>query len=921
MTERTERESVSPTTFPLLLNTKIYRPPVSADLESRADLIARLEGNQHRALTLISAPTGYGKSTLASMWLDASEAPGCWVSLDEGDDDPRTFLAYMVAAIHSAFPDVPLDVQTFLETSLFPPPATVARTLLNDLARIPHRFLLAVDDLHVIRSQVIYSMLAELLRHPSPKLHLVLISRRDPPLPLPFLRAHHQLTEIRTADLRFSSADTAGLLTKMLHREIDEATAAAWAEQTEGWVTALSLAAIYLRQHAHSDLAPDDGAVDSHYLQEYLLAEVINHLDPILREWLLAIAWLDRFCPALCSAVYQVDAPAAQAEQAGQEFIQQLERENLFVIRLDNEKRWFRLHHLFRKLLRSWGRNLYQPDEIAAFHHRAGAWFAHQEFPDEAIRYLVLAGDIAGAEQVVMQHRYALMNSERWHVLERWLHYFPDSALDHSALLATTAAILAQRGRNFQVLKPALQKAEQLLANLTPNSTMKDILFGELSVIMSTLAIAAGNVEALTSNARRGLQLLPANALDLRAIAWGALAAGMQMSGQSSSGYQLLREKISEPEWGESIQAKLMSYLCMICVLQGDLTVALEWADRVQNIGERLNLPESLCQARYFIGVIHYLRGESDAAEPHLSAVVESEATSSPTYLAMGAMVLTLIRNERGDVEHADAIIDRLTTYFRQGSDSAALALLKAFRVELALRRGSLDAARRQQVGVEFEGRSPIWFFYIPQLTPVKLLLAEGTPEALAAAHTTLDEFEQQMSLVNRNLVRIEALALLALVYDAQGDMAAADARLTTALVLAQEAGIIRSFVDLGPPMADLLRRQCDRDDTKSEATAAFVTQILAAFPTATVIQPEQALPSGHGDQTASVATLPPEPLTARELEILQQLTTDRTPAEIAARNVVSVSTVRSQIKSIYRKLDVNSRMEAVNRSRDLNIL
>jgi LuxR family maltose regulon positive regulatory protein len=486
-------------------------------------------------------------------------------------------------------------------------------------------------------------------------------------------------------------------------------------------------------------------------------------------------------------------------------------------------------------------------------------------------------------------------------------------------LLATTVTISAQRGRNLQVLKPALQTAEQLLANLPPNSALKDQLLGELSVMKSVLAIAAGNVEAVTSNAQRGLQLLPADALDLRAIAWGTLAASMQMSGQSASGYQLLREKISEPEWGESIQAKLMSYLCMICVLQGDLTVGLEWADRVQNIGERLNLPESLYQARYFIGMIHYLRGESDAAEPHLSALVENEATSSPTYLAMGAMVLTLIRNERGDVEHADAIMDRLTTYFRQGSDSAALALLKAFRVELALRRGNLGAARRQQVGVEFEGRPPIWFFYIPQLTPVKLLLAEGTPEALVAAHATLDDFEQRMRLVNRNLARIEALALLALVCEAQGDAARADASLTTALALAQDAGLIRPFVDLGPPMAGLLVQLQRQRRTSPTPDSSYVARILAAFPPPGSAGPQvEPLPDDAKPLPVPQPML--EPLTQRESQILELLATELSPDEIGRRLFISTSTVRSHIRNIYAKLDVHTRFEAVHRARELGL-
>lgn len=921
MTERPEQESVSPTTFPLLLKTKLYRPPVSADLESRADLIARLEGNQRRALTLISAPTGYGKSTLASMWLDASETPGCWVSLDEGDDDPRTFLAYVVAAIQSVFPDVPLDVQTFLETSLFPPPATVARTLLNDLARIPHRILLAVDDLHIIRSQAVYSILAELLRHPSPKLHLVLISRRDPPLPLPFLRAHRQLTEIRTVDLRFSSADTAGLLTKMLHRDIDEATAAAWTERTEGWVTALSLAAISLRQRAQSEVELDDGPVDSHYLQEYLLAEVMNRLDPSLKEWLLAIAWLDRFCPALCFAVYQEDSAAAQAAQAGEEFVRRLQHENLFVIPLDNENRWFRLHHLFRKLLRTWGQNHYQADEIAAIHRRAGTWFALHDLPDEAIRYLVLAGDIAQAEQLVRQHRYALMNSEQWPRLERWLSYFPDDVLESSAMLMSTASVLCMHTGKFQGMGNSAQKAEQLLATLAPESSDYNPVLGEVSVVAGLVAIATGDVAVVVTSAQRALQLLPADALLLRSDAYGEIAVGMQMRGQFLEGCRLLKEIINEPQWTQPIRTKLMVYLCLAAFMQGALTTAQTWADRARQLSEESHLPDSLSIARHFLGVIHYLRHELDAAEPYLRTLVGDYAVSAPSHLCMGAFALTLIHDSRGDFAEGDALIDRISTHFRETDNAEALALVQAFNVDLALRRDDLATAQRKRIGVDFDRRPRVWFFFIPQLTPIKMLLAEGTPAALATARAALDEFEQQMHTIHRRVARIDGLALLALVYDAQGDTANADARLTTALVLAQEAGIIRSFVDLGPPMADLLRRLCDRDDTIAEATAAFARQILAAFPTATVVHPEQALPSGHGDQTASVATLPLEPLTARELQILQQLTTDRTPAEIAARNVVSVSTVRSQIKSIYRKLDVKSRMEAVNRCRELNIL
>ncbi len=617
--ERNGVDCTSPIISSTILTTKLYRPAVPDYFEARADLIARLESNVHRALTLITAPTGYGKSTLASMWLDSSEAPGCWVSLDEEDDDLRTFLAYVVAAIQSAFPDIPLHMQTFLEASVFPPPSTVARTLLNDLAQLPRRLLLALDDLHVIRSQAVYDILAELLRHPSPTLHLVLISRRDPPLPLPSLRAYNQITEIRSRDLRFSSADTAGLLTKLLNHEIDSAIAAAWTERTEGWVTALNLAAIALRQRDQDDQHPDDGPVDSQHLQEYLLAEVMNRLDPILREWLLTIAWLDRFCPELCTAVCQPDSAAAPADLTGEAFIQRLQDDNLFVIPLDSENHWFRLHNLFRELLQTWGRKRGNDDGIAALHRRAGVWFARQDLPDEAIRHLVLAGDIAEAEKVVLHHRYALMNSEQWPRLEHWLRHFPDETRESRAMLMSTTAVLTMHTGQYQEMVISAQRAEALLANLPPESPAFNAVLGEASVLIAaSVALVNGHTGALTTSAQRALHLLPSDALLLRAIACGAIAADMQMSGQYADGCRFLEETINSSQWTQSIRTKLMIYLCLVSFMQGDLTTTQAWAERVKQIAEERHLAESLCIARHFLGVTHYLRHELNAAEPFL---------------------------------------------------------------------------------------------------------------------------------------------------------------------------------------------------------------------------------------------------------------------------------------------------------------
>ncbi len=921
MADQTRNRETFPALRPTILATKLYRPVVSPNLLARTELVTLLEGNRQRALTLISAPTGYGKSILASMWLDASDVPGCWVSLDEDDNDPYSFLAYIVAAIASAFPDLSLQTQMLLDTSDFPPASSVARILLNDLEQFPRQLLLVLDDLHVIRNRVIYDLLAELLRYPSPHLHLVLISRRDPPLPIPTLRAFGQLTEIRAQELRFTSAETAGLLTNMLNLEVDEETAAAWTQRAEGWVMALHLAALSLRGRNPRDIDLKNVRVENHYLSEYLLAEILGRMDPARKEWLLAIACLDRFSPALCAAVAQPDGATTGTELTGKGFIEWLQRENLFIIPLDDEHQWFRFHHLFRHHIRAWRQKHHQSAQIGECYRRAGNWFADEGFIDEAIMYLVLAEDFAVAERLVLRHRYDLMNAEQWHRLSHWLRHFPDSALESSAVLMSTVAVMAlHRGGTHREIDAALQKVEQLLPNLEPLPTEYNLILGELSIVKGFLAVALGNLAVTNSSAQRGLQLLPANALALRAIAWGELATGMQMSGRFAEGYDLLSKTIYGEQWTRAIQVRLMAYLCMITILEGDVLATQKWARRVHTISKELQLPFSLNYARYFLGVTHFLRGESEAAEPYLSALIDDQAMSTLTYMAMGAITLSLIRDEQGDFDATDAILDTISTHFIQAGASSTLTLVEAFSVELALRRGDFAAAQLKQIGVNFDSRPPLWFIYIPQLTPIKLLIAEGTPQALAAARADLSEFEEQMSSVHRNLARLEALVLLAVVCDAQGDTGSADAYLVTALTLARDGHLIRPFVDAGRPMVDLLNRLRDNGGEQFMAHQNYVTDLLAALTPLSVPDEETVSPHKGKPSTAPAAIAQIDSLTDRELQVLQLLATDCTPAEIAARNVVSIATVRAQIKSIYRKLDVHTRIEAINRGRELQL-
>ncbi|MCB0193907.1 MAG: AAA family ATPase, partial [Anaerolineae bacterium] len=335
-----------------ILKSKLYPPPVTPDLVPRLELLQRLERNRQRPVTLISAPAGYGKSVLASMWLEASGLPGGWLSLDGADNDLHTFAAYLLAAIETAVPHRSFQTQTLLNTSALPPVAVLARYLLADLEQIDTPFLLIVDDIHHIHQQSIFDFLEALLKHPAPVLNLVLVGRQDPPLPIASMRAYQRITEIRSRHLRFSPDETARFLQQRLNRPVSEEVAAEWAQNTEGWPVALRLAALSLHHRPQSADLKIHIPGNNQFLQEYLMAEVLTRLPSSLQSYLLKTAMLDRFCASLCEAVCLDAHDDSQTEMAGELFIQWLQKSNLFLINLDQQNEWFRFHHLFQSYLR-----------------------------------------------------------------------------------------------------------------------------------------------------------------------------------------------------------------------------------------------------------------------------------------------------------------------------------------------------------------------------------------------------------------------------------------------------------------------------------------------------------------------------------------------------------------------------------------
>jgi LuxR family maltose regulon positive regulatory protein len=738
-------------------------------------------------------------------------------------------------------------------------------------------------------------------------MHLVLITRQDPPLPIASLRAYERITEIRPKDLRFTVPETSEFLKKFLRRGINESVAVEWTKHTEGWATALHTAAISLVDHQATTYPGRELRGGSHYLHEYLLAEVSSRLPSDNQAWLLKVSLLDRFCASLCEAVCCKDNEESMTSTMnGQTFIRWLRQANLFLINLDERGEWFRFHHLFQDHLQRMLKQQISYQEIKVLHLRASRWFAENGWFSEAIRHALAANDSATAVEIFAKHRLSAMNAERWHELEQWVRLFPEEVVENDPVLLLTRAYLPLSYGYSYDLEAILTNVVSQLTRMPSDSPMTQELRAEVSYFAGLGALMKG--PAITAiDAGAELQAaIPPDAYYLRGQALGLQAFGHQMFGNIQQGVQIFQEALSTGDWPANMLVKAFYNQTLLYFMEGDLAAAQTIAEKSIGLASRHNLDAS--EARSFAGMASYLRNDLMLAETQLLPVMKHSAWVDPVVLTHSACTLMRLYQAQGQPEEARAILEQTQWYLEEIDNTFSQQLLEMFQVELALDRADIAQAHQLSLTQHINWHSPIWFwhYYVPQLTPIKLWLAQG--KKLKQALALLEDMDEQLCGVNRNTHRIDILAMQAMVYDAQGDGQMAREKLSAALRLAKLGGFIRNFVDLGSSMAGLLAQLKGQGDSGANA---YIARILAAFPTVEL----------KGWDRKSPATISIDPLTKRELEVLKLLAADHSTREIAEEMNVAWSTSRTHIKNIYSKLGVHSRYEAVQRAEELELI
>jgi LuxR family maltose regulon positive regulatory protein len=897
-----------------LLATKLFIPPARPKAVLRPQLFKRLNQGLDNKLILISAPAGFGKTTLLSEWVASCSLPVAWLSLDEGDSDPSRFIAYLVASLQTLAPNIGARVLAVLQSPQLPPLEQILTALLNETTTTLEDFVLILDDYHVVDSKAVDQALTFLLEHLPPQMRLVIATREDPQLPLARLRGRSQLTELRVTDLRFTSSEAAKFLNQVMSLNLSAEDIAALENRTEGWIAGLQMAALSMQ-----GLEDTAGFIQSftgshHFVLDYLIEEVLQKQPESVQNFLLLTSILKRMCGPLCDAVLP------GSSDTGEETLVYLDRANLFIIPLDNERHWYRYHHLFAELLRTRLARAY-PDQITELHRRASDWHANNGFPYEAITHALTVQDWTRAAEVIERFSDELPMRGESNTRLGWFESFPTQILMDRPRLGLTYAWAL-------LMSNQLDRAEQQLNQLTPLVQTTASLLGELYVIRVLIAARRYDTPAMIELAQQALSRVPPEEASARSRILLTLGVAYdEMGGDIASAknafreaYELGKASPSPSSVGNApLPLTALAYLADYEWLEGNLRSASRMYDQAIELSEKWGGGSSiaLCLIQQGRASLLYEWNDLDGTASALQECFHiAELWKSPRFLVPAYGLSALVMQARGRAEEANAMIHRAE---QAACDSYSLpydmGMLALYQIAFWTAQNDLSSIEKWERDHDSDWRSRTG----RARDALTIVLARSALEhfhrrrdgsALSQARVLIEPaLEQaQASGLLFNVTRL--LILKALVSYAQRENDSALTTLKSALTLAEPENYMRSFLDPGKPMEELLSWSLESQSLNEPHLRAYAGKLLSHFGVNTSIEARQ--------PTAETLF---EPLSQRELEVLRLIAQGLSNREISERLFLALSTVKGHNRVIFDKLQVQRRTEAVARARELGLL
>ena len=887
-----------------LLSTKLFVPAIRRDYVTRPRLITQLSLGLEKSLVLISAPAGYGKTTLVSSYLRENDISSTWLSLDEGDNDPIRFLQYFIIALQKIVPEIQVDLPGVLQGMQPASFEVLINNIINEIVEHVTPFIFVLDDFHVIHSEPVLNIFAYLLEHLPPQMHLAILTRIDPPLPLARMRARNKLTEIRTDQLRFSRDEMAAFLNDVMGLALSADDLSAMEARTEGWIASLQLAALSMQssKDIHGFISAFTGS--HHYVMDYLAEEVLGLQPKQVGDFLIKTSILDHMCGPLCEFVIDAD-PEEPID--GQARLEALERMNLFVIPLDDGRRWYRYHHLFADVLRKRLEQNY-PGLLPKLHLRASRWFEQNGLVPEAIRYSLTAGDQDRAIQLIEQNGPLLLIGGELIALSNWIKAVESRSQTHPWIHIIKAWLFILTGQPERA-EELLQNAERLISPLETDIQTK-IMQGAIATGRSYRSFMNGDTNRTATFARQAVEYLPdvnIVARSIRSIATALLGEASLMNGELEEARQACTEAKKIGQTAGDVPAVMIINCALgrIFTEQGLLHQAAEvYAENLQ-IATRPDgkMLATAGEAYAESSQVSYEWNNLESALEQVHYCLElCRQCGQVTFQAKGSVMLARLNYVHGDADTAIENMNIAEKLVKEHHFAFKYTVwVKYALVQLWIAQGNLDKASRivQESGITPQDEIP--YLREPEfLALLRLLLAQGDYDASLALSKRLLQKAEAGKRIGRV---IEVLVLQALIFQGRNETEQALTVLKRALSFAKTERYTRTFVDEGEPMARLLHLARSR-----QVETEYATHLLSVLEKA----------AGKMQPPSQLLI---EPLTMREIEVLRLIEAGCSNQDIAGKLVISIPTVKRHISNIYSKLGAKNRTQAISLGKELDLI